>query len=364
MGFIYYGDYSYMPHSPCSDVTQREPESQCDNLGFARVDLARLRRQGVPEVVYGAGKTGEQIAAILESLRDHGQTPALVTRIDSAKAATVSAAMGNSFEYFPDARLGRLGSPRAPDGHGPIVIAAAGTSDIHVAEEAALTAETLGNEVKRLYDIGVAGLHRLIGEFYGPFHQQVESVLGNHEYSHVSRELGTAPDGQKVTASFGKFGAYVQKGEGETRQFASLGKGQLIETITLEDALKLFELPRTVGEHEGIPVIATKGKYGPYLKYGDRNIKLPRGADPLKINLEECVALITESAAAPAANAVIAEWGDIRIINGRYGPYLKSGEENYRIPKGTDATKLTLADCQALIEKSAPTAKGKRHFKK
>ena len=204
----------------------------------------------------------------------------------------------------------------------------------------------------------------LIGEFYGPFHQQVESVLGNHEYSHVSRELGFAPDGQKVTASFGKFGAYVQKGEGETRQFASLGKGQLIETITLEDALKLFELPRTVGEHEGIPVIATKGKYGPYLKYGDRNIKLPRGADPLKINLEECVALITESAAAPAANAVIAEWGDIRIINGRYGPYLKSGEENYRIPKGTDATKLTLADCQALIEKSAPTAKGKRHFKK
>ena len=204
----------------------------------------------------------------------------------------------------------------------------------------------------------------LISEFYGPFHQQVESVLGNHEYSHVSRELGFAPDGQKVTASFGKFGAYVQKGEGETRQFASLGKGQLIETITLKDALKLFELPRTVGEHEGIPVIATKGKYGPYLKYGDRNIKLPRGADPLKINLEECVALITESAAAPAANAVIAEWGDIRIINGRYGPYLKSGEENYRIPKGTDATKLTLADCQALIEKSAPTAKGKRHFKK
>ena len=204
----------------------------------------------------------------------------------------------------------------------------------------------------------------LIGEFYGPFHQQVESVLGNREYSRVSRELGTAPDGQKVTAAFGRFGAYVQKGEGETRQFASLGKGQLIETITLEEALKLFELPRTVGEHEGIPVIATKGKYGPYLKYGDRNVKLPRGADPLKISLEECVRLIAEEDAAPAANAVIAEWGDIRIINGRYGPYLKSGEENYRIPKGTDAGKLTLADCQAIIEKSSPTAKGKRRFKK
>ncbi|MBQ9193317.1 MAG: type I DNA topoisomerase [Bacteroidales bacterium] len=204
----------------------------------------------------------------------------------------------------------------------------------------------------------------LIGEFYAPFHQQVESVLGNREYSRVSRELGTAPDGQKVTAAFGKFGAYVQKGEGETRQFASLGKGQLIETLTLEEALKLFELPRTVGEHEGIPVIATKGKYGPYLKYGDRNVKLPRGADPLKITLEECVRIIGETAAAPAANAVIAEWGDIRIINGRYGPYLKSGEQNYRIPKGTDAGALTLADCQAIIEQSSPTGKGKRHFKK
>ena len=119
-----------------------------------------------------------------------------------------------------------------------------------------------------------------------------------------------------------------------------------------------------MGEHEGVPVIATKGKYGPYLKYGDRNVKLPRGADPLKISLEECVRLIAEEDAAPAANAVIAEWGDIRIINGRYGPYLKSGEENYRIPKGTDAGKLTLADCQAIIEKSSPTAKGKRRFKK
>lgn len=204
----------------------------------------------------------------------------------------------------------------------------------------------------------------LIGEFYGPFHQQVENVLGNHEYSHVSRELGVAPDGQKVTAAFGKFGAYVQKGEGETRQFASLGKGQLIETITLEDALKLFELPRTVGEYEGVPVIATKGKFGPYLKYGDRNLKLPRGADPLKITLAQCIDLITEAASAPAANAVIAEWGDIRIINGRYGPYLKSGEQNYRIPKGTDASALTLADCQAIIEKSEPTSKGKRRFKK
>jgi DNA topoisomerase I, bacterial len=148
-----------------------------------------------------------------------------------------------------------------------------------------------------------------IAAFYKPFHQQVENVLTARDYSRVSRDLGTAPDGSKVTAAFGKFGAYVQKGEGESRQFASLGKGQLIETLTLEEALKLFELPRTVGEYENVPIVATKGRFGPYLKWGERNIKLPRSADPLKITLEECVRLIGETPEQPAANPVIAQWG-------------------------------------------------------
>ena len=203
-----------------------------------------------------------------------------------------------------------------------------------------------------------------IATFYKPFHDQVESVLAAREYSRVSRELGTAPDGEKVTAAFGKFGAYVQKGDGENRQFASLGKGQLIETLTLEEALKLFELPRNVGEFEGVPIIATKGRFGPYLKYGERNIKLPRGADPLKITLEACIKLIGETPETPAANAVLAAWGDLQIVNGRYGPYLKSGGNNYRIPKGTDVSTLTEADCQAIIAASDPTTKGRGRFKK
>ena len=212
---------------------------------------------------------------------------------------------------------------------------------------------------------GKRGWNSTIGEFYTPFHAQVENVLQNREYSHVSRELGTAPDGTQVIAAFGKFGAYVQKGDGENRQYASLGKGQLIETITLEEALKLFELPRTVGEHAGIPIIATKGRFGPYLKYGDKNVKIPRNADPLKISLEQCIALIeAESVAAPAENPVIAEWGDIKIVNGRYGPYLKAGDNNYRIPKGTNISALTEADCQALIARTDPTAKGRKRFKK
>jgi NCAIR mutase (PurE)-related protein len=137
-------------------------QSSTDNLGFAKVDIDRLRRQGVPEVVYGAGKTAEQISAILSSLRDHGQMPALVTRVDAEKAVRVAEALGGDFTYFPAARIGRIGPARAPDGIGPIVVAAAGTSDLPVAEEAAVTAETLGNEVTRLFDVGVAGLHRLL----------------------------------------------------------------------------------------------------------------------------------------------------------------------------------------------------------
>ena len=133
-----------------------------DDLGFARVDLQRQSRQGVCEVVYGEGKTAEQITAILSSLRDHGQSPALVTRLDSAKAERVSADLGPDFTYLPAARIGRLGANRPCDGAGTILVACGGTSDLAVAEEAAVVAAVLGNKVERLYDVGVAGLHRLL----------------------------------------------------------------------------------------------------------------------------------------------------------------------------------------------------------
>jgi DNA topoisomerase-1 len=196
-----------------------------------------------------------------------------------------------------------------------------------------------------------------ISAFYNPFHKHVDEVLQDRVYSKVTREIGIAPDGDKVIAAFGKFGAYVQKGEGERRQSASLGKGQLIETITLEEALKLLQLPRTVGQLDGVDVIATRGKFGPYLKYGSKNVKLPRQADPLTISLEECTSLIREASEEKPANASIAEFGDIKVLNGRYGPYIKQGTSNFKIPKGTDANALTEADCQAIIAQSEPTKK-------
>ena len=130
------------------------------DLGYAKVDLHRGVRQGVPEVIYGAGKTVEQILGIVESMRTNGQKTVLITRLSPEAAAQI----GNVFDliYHEEARIGVIGELPAPNGIGRIVVATGGTADIPVAEEAAVTAESFGNEVVRLYDVGVAGLHRLL----------------------------------------------------------------------------------------------------------------------------------------------------------------------------------------------------------
>ena len=202
----------------------------------------------------------------------------------------------------------------------------------------------------------------VIKDFYTPFHQNVQETMSSREYgSATSREIGVAPDGQVLVAKFGQYGAYVQKGDDEKKQYASLAPGQLIESITLEEALKLFELPRTVGQLNGIDIICTKGRFGPYLKYGDKNIALPRGTDPLKVNLETCTALIEESSS-NSRGGVIAEYSesDIQVINGSYGPYIKHAGQNYRLPKGTDAQTLTEEQCKEIIANSEPTGRRRR----
>ena len=207
----------------------------------------------------------------------------------------------------------------------------------------------------------------VIGEFYTPFHHKVEDVLGDRQYSKVSREIGVDPsDGQTVVARFGQYGPYVQKGEGENRQFASLDKGQLIETITLEEALKLFRLPRRVGAFEGVDIVAMKGRYGPYIKHGDKIVSLPRGVDPLKVSVDECIRLLEEDRKKVPVNAVLKEFAGsgISILNGRYGPYIKKDGTNYRIPKGTDSSALDEAACMAIINSSKPSEKSFRKGRK
>lgn len=214
---------------------------------------------------------------------------------------------------------------------------------------------------------GKTAWNSVISRFYGPFHERVDETLKDGEYDHRERVLGTDPsDGKTITAKFGQYGAYVQKGEGDDKQYASLAKGQLIENITLEEALALFSLPRTVGEYEGIAVMAMKGRFGPYLKYGDKNISLPRGVDPLSVSLDECVALIRKAnEEKDSAKAVISAFpaSDISVLQGRYGPYIKHAGGNYKIPKGTDASSLTEEDCKSIIAAGKPTGTGYRKTK-
>ncbi|MBQ7541760.1 MAG: nickel pincer cofactor biosynthesis protein LarB [Clostridia bacterium] len=131
-----------------------------EDVGFAKVDLHRRVRQGAAEVIYGAGKTAAQIAKILDVMRRNGQERVLITRLSAQNAAELARTHG--VRYDETARIGLLGEMPQPDGIGRIVVATGGTSDIPVAEEAALTAQSLGNTVVRLYDVGVAGLHRLL----------------------------------------------------------------------------------------------------------------------------------------------------------------------------------------------------------
>ena len=131
-----------------------------EDLGYAKVDLHRKLRQGAGEVIYGAGKTAQQIAGILAGFRENGQENMLITRMDAEKAAFVKEKL--PITYYGDCGIGVLGENARPWGMGKIVIATGGTSDQRVAEEAARTAEFLGNEVVRLYDVGVSGIHRLL----------------------------------------------------------------------------------------------------------------------------------------------------------------------------------------------------------
>lgn len=131
-----------------------------EDIGYAKVDLHRKVRQGVPEVIYGAGKTPEQMIGIMDTMKKNGQERILITRLSPEAAQKIT--LVHPITYYVDAKIGLAGDLPDPDGIGTIVVATGGTSDIPVAEEAALTAETLGNAVIRLYDVGVAGLHRLL----------------------------------------------------------------------------------------------------------------------------------------------------------------------------------------------------------
>ena len=221
--------------------------------------------------------------------------------------------------------------------------------------------------VEQSFDSVAAGRqdwHKCISDFYRPFHTQVEQAVSDKQFMKVEREIGTDPaDGKPVIAKLGQFGPFVQKGEGDDRVFASLPAGMLIESITLEEALKLLALPRTVGQYNGTDVIATKGRFGPYLKYGAKNVSLPRSVDPLTVSLEKCISLIEADEKKAAEIQVIREFeGGIALMNGRYGPYLKYGGKNYKLPKGANPDTLTQEEANSIVASSEPTGGARRRF--
>ncbi len=224
---------------------------------------------------------------------------------------------------------------------------------------------------KELDDIadGNFSWDNMIDDFYGKFHPKVESTE-NIERSQVgsSREIGLdEASGKKVYAKLGKFGPYVQIGENDDDpkpKYASLRTGQFIESITLEDALELFKLPRDIGEFEGEMMIAAIGKFGPYVRHNGKFFSIGKDQDPLSISVEEAIELIKAKRIADAEKfiKVFDENPDVQVLKGRYGPYIKVGRKNVKIPKDKQPEDLTLEECLELAEK-AP-AKGKRAARK
>lgn len=208
----------------------------------------------------------------------------------------------------------------------------------------------------------------MLSSFYDPFHSEIEETIEKAERVTGERELGIHPKtGRKVVARLGKFGPMIQIGSREEEEkplFAKLREGQSISTITFEEALSLFDLPRTLGDYEGVEVKANIGRYGPYVQYGRTFASLNKDQDPLQITLEEAVILIKDKLEAEK-NKYIKEFPehDIQVLNGRYGPYIKQGRKNYKIPKNKDATELTPEDCLKIIEE-APAKKGRTRRKK
>lgn len=208
----------------------------------------------------------------------------------------------------------------------------------------------------------------MIDAFYGKFHHSVEETEQvSRQEVNSSRLIGQHPtSGKNVYARLGRFGPLVQIGENEDedKQFASLKKGQFIENVTMEDALELFKLPREVGFFEDKKMTAAVGRFGPYIKHDNAFYSLQKGQDPLAITEAEAIELIQAKREADANKHIktFDENPEIQILNGRWGPYIKFGKNNFKIPKGKEAEQLTYAETIEIIEAQPDNGKKKGKF--
>ncbi len=214
--------------------------------------------------------------------------------------------------------------------------------------------------VEKQFDEIAQGLEdwtKMLHKFYEPFHQEVEDTIKTADRTRGERELGIDPkSGKKITVRIGRYGPFVQIGEaveGEEKPvYASLRAGQMIETITLEEALELFKLPKKIGFFEDQDMTVAIGKFGPYIRHNSTFYSLPKGVDPLDVDEKAGVEIIENKRQADSEKLIKSfdEDAAMRIENGRWGPYIKFGKLNVKIPKGKEAAELTYQDCKALAE--------------
>lgn len=197
--------------------------------------------------------------------------------------------------------------------------------------------------------------HKMIDSFYKPFHEDIEHTLENAERASGERELGLDPETQKkIIARMGRFGPMVQMGdtgdEEEKPRFAKLKSGQSIETITLDEALELFKLPKTIGEYNGQELSINLGRFGPYVKYGDQFVSIPRGEDLDDVDVNRAIELIDQK---EQADAPIATYKELSVTKGkgRFGPFIKWNDLFINIPKAYNFDNLSQSDINELIEK-------------
>lgn len=204
--------------------------------------------------------------------------------------------------------------------------------------------------------------NQMISDFYFPFHSQIEGTLENTGKVSGEKLLGKDPQsGANVYVKIGRYGPMVQLGEADAEnkpKFAALKKGQSIDTISLEEAMDLFKLPRTLGDFEGKAVTASVGRFGTYIRHNALFYSMPKDVDPLEVTLDRAIEIMQAKRVADSQK-LIRKFSDdkqnIQILNGRFGAYISVNKENYKIPKGKDPKELTLADCKAIMAETPPS---------
>lgn len=213
----------------------------------------------------------------------------------------------------------------------------------------------------------------MIHKFYQPFHQEVESTIQTADKARGERDLGVHPEtGKKISVRIGRYGPFVQIGEneegGDKPLYASLRAGQMIETISLEDALELFKLPKKVGVFEDKEMTVAIGKFGPYIRHNSAFYSLPKGIDPLDVTEQQAIEIILDKRKKDAEKLikVFDENPEVKILNGRWGPYIEFGKQNIKIPKGKDPQTLTFDEIKELANaaEKEPKKGGKKFTKK